>query len=70
LNGTVKDSDLKYPFPILHRPRLGARIVVRTYVRRYLKGLFAELNDWIEVHRERCSNLMLYSIMYAEDYMT
>jgi hypothetical protein len=69
-NGLVKEKELVYPFPILHRPRLGARIIVRTYVRRYIKGLFQELGDWIEEHRERCSHLMLYSVIYAEDYMT
>jgi hypothetical protein len=39
-------------------------------VRRYIKGLYHEMNDWIEINRLRCSQLLLYSTMYAEDYMT
>jgi len=70
LNGQIKDSQMVYPFPILHRPRLGSRIVTRSYVRRYIRGLYGEMNDWIEVNRLRCSQLLLYSTMYAEDYMT
>lgn len=30
------DLNLTYPFPILHRPRIGARWLVRQYVRRYI----------------------------------
>jgi hypothetical protein len=47
LNGLVKDSDLFLPYPFVHRPSLGARILVRSYVRRYLKALYNEINDWI-----------------------
>ena len=35
-NGKVKDSDLILPLPFFHRPCLGARVLVRSYVRRYL----------------------------------
>lgn len=69
LNGTIKDSQMGLPFPIMHRPRLGARILVRSYVRRYIKAIFHELGDWIEENAERTSNLLLYSIIYSEDYM-
>lgn len=54
----------------MHRPRLGARVLVRSYVRRYIKAIFHELGDWIEENAERTSNLLLYSIIYSEDYMT
>ena len=54
----------------MHRPRLGARVLVRSYVRRYIKAIFNELGDWIEENAERTSNLLLYSIIYSEDYMT
>lgn len=57
------------PFPVAHRPRLGARVLVRSYVRRYIKAIFAELSDWMEDAVNRTSNLLLYSIIYAEDFM-
>lgn len=57
------------PFPFMHRPRLGARILVRSYVRRYIKAIFHELGDWIEENAERTSNLLLYSVIYSEDFM-
>ena len=48
LNGEIKDCQTGLPFPIMHRPRLGARILVRSYVRRYIKAIFHELGDWLE----------------------
>ena len=68
--GIVKDEHVFLPQPMTHRPRLGARILVRSYVRRYLKALFKEIGDWIEEHAERSSNLLLYSICYTEEFMT
>ena len=53
----------------MHRPRLGSRALVRSYVRRYIKAIFHELGDWIEENAERTSNLLLFSIIYSEDYM-
>jgi hypothetical protein len=49
---------------------MGSRIVVRSYVRRYLKALYKEIGDWQEEHAERSSCLLLYSICYVEDFMT
>lgn len=69
LNGTIKDSQMDLPYPILHRPRLGARVLVRSYTRRYIKAIFHELGDWIEENAERTSNLLLFSIIYSEDFM-
>ncbi len=65
----IKDAQADLPFPFTHRPRLGARALVRSYVRRYIKAIFHELGDWIEVNAERTSNLLLFSIIYSEDYM-
>ena len=70
LNGAVKDSDLPLPYPFVHRPCLGSRILVRSYVRRYLKALYNEVNDWIQENRERSSQLLMFSIIYTEDFMT
>jgi len=69
-DGIIKDDHVTLPSPLEHRPRLGARVLVRSYVRRYLKALFKEIGDWIEEHAERASNLLLFSICYSEDYMT
>ena len=38
-------------------------------MRRYIKAIFHELGDWLEENAERTSNLLLYSIVYSEDYM-
>ena len=57
------------PFPVAYRPRLGARVLVRSYTRRYIKAIFHELGDWIEENAERTSNLLLFTIIYSEDFM-
>jgi len=44
--GQLRDEDVKLPFPIKMRPRMGSRILVRSYVRRYLKALYKEIGDW------------------------
>ena len=68
--GIIKDEHVVLPEPLAHRPRLGARLVVRSYVRRYLKALYNEIGDWIEEHAERASNLLLFSICYTEEFVT
>ena len=60
----------RLPSPMKHRPNLGARILVKSYVRRYLKALYKEIGEWIEEYAERASNLLLYSICYVEEFMT
>lgn len=44
-------------------------MLVRSYVRRYIKAIFQELTDWLEENTERTSNLLLFSIIYSEDFM-
>jgi hypothetical protein len=68
--GIITDDLVKLPDPIIARPRLGSRILVRSYVRRYLKALYKELADWIDVHQERAVKLLVYSICYVEEFMT
>jgi hypothetical protein len=68
--GLVKDSAISYPDPIPHRPRLGSRILVRSYVRRYLKALYNEITAWIDDHVERATYLLMFSICYVEEFMT
>jgi len=62
--------DLPLPKPFKHRPRLGARNVIRGYVRRYLKAIYKELSDWILENRKRAATLLLCLIIYTEDYIT
>lgn len=69
-SGLVKDEDVTLPEPLSHRPTLGARILVRSYVRRYLKALYHEIGAWIQDHQERAANLLMYSICYVEEFMT
>lgn len=69
-SGKVRDSDILLPLPFLHRPCLGARILVRSYVRRYLHAIYKEITDWIQENRERSSHLLLCSIIYTEEFMT
>lgn len=38
-------------------------------MRRYIKAIFHELDDWIEANTERTSNLLLFSVIYSEDFM-
>ena len=61
---------MQLPYPILHRPRLGSRTQVRSYVRRYINAISNELTDWIEENACRASHLLVYSIVYAEEFMT
>lgn len=68
--GIIKDEHVILPAPISARPRLGSRILVRSYIRRYLKALYKEIADWIEIHQERAVKLLVYSICYVEEFMT
>ena len=68
--GKITDEMITLPSPMAHRPRLGSRILVRSYCRRYLRALYREIGDWIQEHQERASNLLLFSICYVEDFMT
>ena len=61
---------LPLPHPFKHRPRLGARLVVRNYTRIYLQALYREISDWIHEARIRSSYLLLYCIVYTEDFIT
>lgn len=70
LGGKIKDAQVVLPFPIIHRPRLGSRMIIRQYVRRYIKNVQHEVSCWIEENAGRASYLLLYSIIYTEDHMT
>ncbi len=66
--GDVEMLDL--PPPFTKRPRLGARVLVKNYMKRYLAAILRELEDWQEENRERSVNLLLCSLVYAEGHVT
>lgn len=68
-DGLVKDNKITLPFPIAHRPRLGSRCIVRQYVRRFITSLYIEINDWLVTSRERSSYLILFAVIYSEEFM-
>ena len=39
-------------------------------MRRYINAISNELTDWIEENACRASHLLVYSIVYAEEFMT
>ena len=45
-------------------------MLVKSYVRRYLKALYREIGDWIEENQARAAKLLKYSICYVEEFMT
>ena len=65
-----KNPQIEYPHPVMHRPRIGSRWIVRQYVRRYVQALYKEVSDWQDSSRARSSNLLLYSVIYSEEFMT
>lgn len=60
---------VEYPYPILHRPRIGTRWMVRQYVRRYVQALYKEVSDWQDTSRARSCYLLMYSLIYSEEFM-
>jgi hypothetical protein len=59
-----------YPPPFKTRPRLGCRILIKKYVRRYIKNLCKEFDSIEESIRARVANLILYSIVFTEEHIT
>jgi hypothetical protein len=59
-----------YPFPLAIRSRLGCRILIKKYVRRYIKNLCKEFDSIEESIRVRVANLMLFSIVFTEEHIT
>jgi hypothetical protein len=63
------DENSYYPFPLSKRPRLGCRLLVKKYVRRYIKNLCKDFYAIEDAIRIRVANLILFSIIYAEDHL-
>jgi hypothetical protein len=60
-------KDAFYPFPLPKRPRLGSRLLIKKYLRRFIKNLTREFDSIEEGIRVRVSKLILFSIIYSED---
>jgi len=62
--------NLPLPAPWEHRPRLGARMFIRSHIFKFLKALYRELHDWNVEAKIRASQMLLCAIVYAEDLLT
>ena len=56
--------------PFTRRPRLGARMVVRSNFRRLCPTLLRELNDWLPRTRSMSAQLLYYLSLYCEYWVT
>jgi len=65
-----KITNVKLPKPFAKRPRLGSRIFIRSHVRKFLPALYKEVKDWQFENRLEAINLLLFGLIYAEDYTT
>jgi hypothetical protein len=45
---------------------MGARILVRSHVRKYWKAMYGEIKGTNVIHRERTANLFLMAVVYSE----
>jgi hypothetical protein len=64
------NKGLYYPFPIGGRPNFGSRLLIKKYLRRYIKNLCKEYESIEESIKIKVSNLILFSIIFAEDGVT
>jgi hypothetical protein len=55
--------------PFKKRPRLGARVFVRSHIRKYLSALYKDVKDWQFENRIHSANLLLVSLIYCEDFI-
>ena len=56
--------------PFMTRPSLGSRVFVRGHVRKFWTALYKEVKD-INIHnRTRAAHLLVYGIIFTENYMT
>lgn len=66
-DGRCNYSNLPQPFQ--RRPRLGARIFVRSNTRRFLTALLMELSSWRSKTREQSAELLKVLIVYNEEHL-
>lgn len=63
----MKDSKIVYKQPIPHRPRFGARVMVRAQFLRILHAILKELQDWKAECRLKAASLLHCMIIYTEE---
>jgi hypothetical protein len=61
---TFRDLEV---YPVLPRPRLGARHYVRKHTRRYIKALFNDVVDFRDCTALNAGRLFMVTIAYAEE---
>mmetsp|Transcript_10771 Transcript_10771/g.23368 ORF Transcript_10771/g.23368 Transcript_10771/m.23368 type:complete len:732 (+) Transcript_10771:2323-4518(+) len=66
-DGRCNYSNLPPPFQ--RRPRLGARIFVRSNTRRFLTALLMELSFWRSKTRDQSAELLKVLIVYNEEHL-
>ncbi|KAM3145249.1 hypothetical protein pb186bvf_002577 [Paramecium bursaria] len=70
LGGNQKIINLPQEPPLKSRPRLGSRGFIRSQVRKMWPALYKEIVDSNEESRTRASKLIIYGVIYSEEYMT
>ncbi|CAM9489910.1 unnamed protein product, partial [Scytosiphon promiscuus] len=58
------------PRPFSRRPRIGARLYVRSNTRRFLTPLLAEMSNWISKTRLQSALLFRTLVVYCEEHLT
>lgn len=58
------------PFPFTGRPRLGARLFVRSNTKRFFDALLRELTDWKLVTKIQAAHLLQMLLVYCEEHLT
>jgi len=62
--------DLPTHPPLKGRPSLGSRVFVRGHVRKFWTALYKEIKDIHQENRTRAGQLILYGVIYTEQYMS
>jgi hypothetical protein len=58
------------PSPFTSRPRLGARLFVRSNTKRFFDALLRELTNWKAVTKIRAAHLLQMLLVYCEEHLT
>lgn len=65
-------NNLSFPLPepFENRPRLGARLFVRSNTKRFFKALTKELSSWSSSAREKAAQLVKLIVIFNEEHLT
>lgn len=64
------DRRRTYPAPFTGRPRLGARLWVRTSSPRFVKVVLKELGAWVSETKRHAARLIVVMMVYLEEHIT